>query len=161
MKYAPEGIDNSNIVKYEIKSIDENVIGKKSKSQYRPGIKFTSSSKPIACTLLKMMIENKELMINDLVTCGELENFEDKNGSGTYKASYGHDDLIMTLVQLPMLKQTLRYSEFIEDMVFAEIDKKMTTSLYGEEIDDGTSIYSIMQLPEQNTTKDNNNIYDF
>lgn len=161
MKYAPEGIDNSNIVKYEIKSIDENVIGKKSKSQYRPGIKFTSSSKPIACTLLKMMIENKELMINDLVTCGELENFEDKNGSGTYKASYGHDDLIMTLVQLPMLKQTLRYSEFIEDMVFAEIDKKMTTSLYGEEIDDGTSIYSIMQLPEQHTTKDNNNIYDF
>ena len=36
--------------------------------------------------------------------------------SGSYKASYGHDDMMMTLVQLPMVLQTSKYKEFIEDI---------------------------------------------
>ena len=46
-----------------------------------------------------------ETQLYDIVQIGELENFEDKNGNGSYKASYGHDDMMMTLVQIPMLKQ--------------------------------------------------------
>ena len=61
------------------------------------------------------MFEKGQIDTTDLITIGELENFEDKNGNGSYKASYGHDDSIMTFVQLPMLIRTPKYKEFLEE----------------------------------------------
>lgn len=81
-----------------------------------PGIRFSPGNKKVACALLKMMIEKKIIIITDLVTVSELENFEDLNGSGSYKASYGHDDLIMTFCQLPMLENTGKFKDLIEDL---------------------------------------------
>lgn len=81
-----------------------------------PGIRFTSANKKVACALLKMMIEKKIVDITDLVTISELENFEDQNGSGSYKAAYGHDDLIMTFCQLPMLENTAKFKDLMEDI---------------------------------------------
>ena len=46
----------------------------------------------------------------------EIENFEDKNGNGSYEASYGHDDIVMTLAQIPMLQQTPKYKQMCEDL---------------------------------------------
>lgn len=112
------GIDLMNVVYYTKQSIEDNVAtgpNKFKNSKTIPGIRFTSSNKITACSLLKMMFEKKDVITNDIVTIGELENFEDKNGSGTYKASYGHDDIIMTFTQLPLLKQTVKYKNFIED----------------------------------------------
>ena len=80
-----------------------------------PGIRMSSSNKVTACSLLKMMFEKEDIITHDIVTIGELENFEDRNGSGSYKANYGHDDIIMTFVQLPLLKQTSRYKNFIAE----------------------------------------------
>ena len=54
---------------------------------------------------------------------------EDKNGNGSYKAAYGHDDIIMTFCQLPLLKQTPRYKDFMEEYVAFKI---------GNRFDDGT-----------------------
>lgn len=82
-----------------------------------PGIKFTGANKKSACALLKMMIEKEQIDIHDLVTISELENFEDKNGNGSYAASYGHDDIIMTFCQIPLLINTAKYKEFIEEYV--------------------------------------------
>ena len=62
-----------------------------------------------------MDIEKGLIDIIDLVTIGELENFEDKNDTGTYKASFGHDDNIMTFVQIPMLKQTAKWKDWCEE----------------------------------------------
>lgn len=61
--------------------------------------------------------------MTDLLTVSELENFEDKNGNGSYAAAFGHDDLIMTFVQLPLLKNTTKYKDFMEEW---EIDMKAT-----------------------------------
>lgn len=110
-------IETTSLVYYNKGNQEENIAGLNSfkNSKTIPGIRFTSSSKVTACALLKMMIEKKDVIITDLLTISELENFEDKNGNGSYEASFGHDDIIMTFCQLPMLKQTSRYKNFIEE----------------------------------------------
>lgn len=108
-----DGLDLSSITYYKKQSIEDSTFGKFTKSKNIPGIRLNSSNKITACSLLKMMLEKGDVLITDLITIGELENFEDKNGNGTYKASYGHDDIIMTFVQLPLLKQTVKYKDII------------------------------------------------
>lgn len=109
--------DIYNIAKYKRETIEQQVIGKITHSaKFIPGIKFTSSNKPAACTLLKMLFERKDIIITDTATCNELESFEDKNGNGTYKASYGHDDIIMTFCQIPLLQQTIRFQNWLDEI---------------------------------------------
>ena len=122
-----EGIELGNFVMYKKTSIDEQIIGKKSKhtSNFIPGIKFTSGNKGTYCSLLKMKFERGQIDTTDLITIGELENFEDKNGNGSYKASFGHDDSIMTFVQIPALEQTAKYKEWLEDFESSQISNNM------------------------------------
>lgn len=110
--------DISVICHYKKANMNEEIAGIKNKNAKTiPGMRWSAESKKTGCAMLKMMIEKGELIIRDIVQIGELENFEDKNGSGSYKASYGHDDMMMTLVQLPMVLQTGKYKEFIEDII--------------------------------------------
>lgn len=108
-------LDINNIVRYKTKfEVDEGGI-KVKKTKQIPGIRFNQSNKVTSCSLFKLLIENNYLVVNDYFTISEIENFEDKNGNGSYAASYGHDDIVMTLVQLPMLQQTPRYKQFCEE----------------------------------------------
>lgn len=117
-----DGLELSNFVQYKKSAMDEQIIGRSgSTSRFIPGIKFTSGNKGTACSLLKTLFEKGQVTTRDIVTLGELENFEDKNGNGTYKASFGHDDLIMTFVQIPMVMQTGKYTSFLEDIEEARI----------------------------------------
>lgn len=111
------GVDFGNIVQYKKNKADENIpgISRNNNSKTIPGLRWNAESKKTACALLRIELEKESVIITDLVTIGELENFEDKNGNGSYKASYGHDDLIMTLVQIPMLRNTPKFKEFLED----------------------------------------------
>lgn len=108
--------DMSSIIRYTTKfEVEEQGI-KLKKTKKIPGIRLTASNKVTACSLLKILLENGYIIIRDYFTISEIENFEDKNGSGSYAASYGHDDIVMTLVQIPMLQQTARYKSLLEDM---------------------------------------------
>ena len=109
--------DITSICHYKKGSQEEEIAGVNGKKfkNLIPGIRFNSSNKKTACALLKMMIERNEIEIFDLVTISELENFEDTNGNGSYAAAMGHDDIIMTLCQLPMVKNTARYKSFMEE----------------------------------------------
>ena len=113
-----DGLEMNNFVMYKKTSMDEQIIGKAnySNSKFIPGIRLNGSNKPTACSLLKMLFEKRQVDTTDMLTLGELENFEDKNGNGTYKASYGHDDIIMTFVQIPMVQQSLKYKNLLEEM---------------------------------------------
>lgn len=124
-----EGIELGNFVMYKKTSIDDQVVGKvKHTSKYMPGIKFTSGNKGTYCSLLKMMFEKGQIDTNDLITIGELENFEDKNGNGSYKASFGHDDSIMTFVQLPAIIQTAKYKDWLEEFEAAKINANINNN---------------------------------
>ena len=114
-----EELDLSNIIRYKQRfEVDEGGI-KVKKTKLIPGVRFNGQNKVTACSLLKLMIENDYISIIDLFTISEIENFEDKNGNGSYEAAYGHDDIVMTLAQIPMLQQTAKYKEFCEE--FEEI----------------------------------------
>ncbi len=112
---CPTGLDLFNFTQYKKGSMDETILGRETKSKTIPGIRLTASNKPTACSLLKILFEKGYLETTDLTTITELENFEDKNGTGTYKAASGHDDSIMTFVQIPLLQQTPKWKNFIED----------------------------------------------
>jgi hypothetical protein len=122
----PDGFDLSHIINYKKQSLeDEIAAGAKSSSRFIPGIKFTSGNKKTACSLLKIDLEKELVYLIDLRTVGELENFEDKTGNGSYKASEGHDDIIMTCCQIPMAKQTLLYKDWLEDYELNKIQSNM------------------------------------
>jgi hypothetical protein len=112
-------IDSSIICQYNKGDMNEDIAGLRSFKNMKtiPGMRWTGESKKTGCALLKMMLENAEITITDIIQIGELENFEDKTGNGSYKASFGHDDMMMTLVQIPMMKQTAKFKGFIEDVI--------------------------------------------
>ena len=117
--------DLANLIRYKKGSQEDNIANLNGfkNSKTIPGIRLSHATKISACALLKMMLEKFDIIITDLLTVSELENFEDKNGNGSYAAAYGHDDLIMTFVQLPLLKNTTKYKDFIEEW---EIEMKAT-----------------------------------
>ena len=117
--------DLANLIRYKKGSQEDNIANLNGfkNSKTIPGIRLSHATKISACALLKMMLEKFDVIITDLLTVSELENFEDKNGNGSYAAAFGHDDLIMTFVQLPLLKNTTKYKDFIEEW---EIEMKAT-----------------------------------
>ena len=125
-----EGIELFNFALYKKGKLDETILGKENNASTIPGIRLTPSNKPAACSLLKIIFEKKQLDTTDLIMIGELENFEDKNGNGTYKASYGHDDIIMTCVQIPLLQQTPKWKNFIEDFEISKIGNNVQNNFF-------------------------------
>jgi hypothetical protein len=61
------------------------------------GIRTTKSVKSVGCSILKMLIEQNQLILSDFNTIQELSRFSKKANS--YEAESGtHDDLVMNLV---------------------------------------------------------------
>lgn len=61
------------------------------------GIRTSKSVKSIGCSILKLLVEQQQLIVNDLNTIEELKHFSRKGAS--YEAESGwHDDMVMTLV---------------------------------------------------------------
>lgn len=127
------------LVSYKKTSQDEDLPGmKKTNSKTIPGIRWNSSNKPSSCQLLKGLIQKDYVQIFDLRTIGELENFEDPNGKGHYRASYGHDDIIMTCVQIPLMMETPKFKSFIEEL-------PTLLGISNQNNDNYTDFYSAMQ----------------
>ena len=166
-----DGFDTSRIAQYKKGSEDDNIPGmNNSKRKTIPGIRFSANSKKSACALLKIEIERFNIIISDLITIGEIENFEDKNGNGSYKASYGHDDLIMTFCQIPMLKNTAKYKDFVEDFEINKTYQKKTSESKSEFDDISEIIGKIISVfsPTSSSINDtyeinntNKNLYNF
>ena len=100
-----------------VSDFDESIIVKyfnETGTKFNRGIKITSGNKTVHCKLFKEDFE-KGLITNDsLQTSIELGNFND-DGTGHYKAVFGHDDLVMTMVQLTFVKNTLQYKMMKSD----------------------------------------------
>lgn len=61
------------------------------------GIRTSKSVKAIGCSMLKLLVEQNQLLVNDEQTIEELKRFSKKGVS--YEAESGHhDDMVMTLV---------------------------------------------------------------
>ena len=61
-----------------------------------PSIRTTTPVKAKGCSVLKLLIEQQQLIINDFNTINELSRFSKKGKS--YEAEDGNDDMVMSLV---------------------------------------------------------------
>lgn len=125
------GFDPSNIVKYY----------NESGSRYLNGIKITSGNKTTACLMFKEDYE-KSIAKNDSdIFMFELEKFCN-DGTNHFKASYGHDDMVMSQVQLNFVKKTLQY--------------KILRGQFDEGLEIKSNIYNPFEDPQDNFT-----MYDY
>ena len=84
------------------------------------GIRTTKSVKRLGCSILKNLIENQKLIIQDFDTIAELSTFIANNNS--YEADEGsHDDLVMCLV----LFSWLTNQQFFVELSTSNIKEKM------------------------------------
>ena len=100
-----------------VSDFDESIIVKyfnETGTKFNRGIKITSGNKTVHCKLFKEDFERGLITNNSLQTSIELGNFND-DGTGHYKAVFGHDDLVMTMVQLTFVKNTLQYKMMKSD----------------------------------------------
>lgn len=77
------------------------------------GLKQTAVTKTVGCSLLKLLIEQYQLIINDHDTIYELSRFSKKNAS--YEAEPGaHDDLVMALVLFAWMSNQQYFKDFTD-----------------------------------------------
>lgn len=84
------------------------------------GIRTTKSVKRLGCSILKNLIENQKLIIQDFDTIAELSTFVSNNNS--FEAEEGsHDDLVMCLV----LFSWITNQQFFTELSTTNIKEKM------------------------------------
>lgn len=96
------------------------------------GIRTTTSVKAIGCNILKMMVEQDQLIIHDFHTINELSTFSRKGKS--YEAESGcHDDMVMTLVLFAWLSNQAFFKE-ITDINTLEMLRQKTSEQIEQEL---------------------------
>lgn len=113
-----EGIELSSAIRFK----------KANSRELIPGLRWTHQSKSSACSLLRNKLSNKTIVVNDLNTAIEIQNFEDKNNNGSFEAIYGHDDIVMTLTQIPEVEKTLRFQNLLEAIQEEKLKEKYQNS---------------------------------
>lgn len=83
-------------------------------TKFHYGIKITSGNKTTHCVIFKESFERGKTIYEAEQFVYELQNFSD-DGTGHYKASFGHDDMIMTAVQLEFVRKELQYRMLRDD----------------------------------------------
>ena len=86
------------------------------RTQYRYGLKLTSDNKNVYCLDAKKYIAAGNITINESQTVKEFETFG-KAKNGTYKASQGHDDLAMSVVDASSCFTNIYWIETIKDWI--------------------------------------------
>jgi hypothetical protein len=87
------------------------------------GLRTTAQTKKLGCAILKRLIEEDKILLNDERIIQELMSFVSR--SNTYKAEEGHtDDMVMTLVFFAWLSRQEYYSDLIETAKFNYEDSK-------------------------------------
>jgi len=87
------------------------------------GIRTTKSVKAIGCSILKLLIEQNQLLIQDFNTIQELSRFSKKGSS--YEAESGsHDDLVMNLVLFAWLTDQSFFKELTDINTLMKLREK-------------------------------------
>jgi hypothetical protein len=83
----------------------------KKASKFDKGIRTTKIVKSIGCSILKLLVEGNQLLINDFYTINEFSTFSKKGNS--YEAESGkHDDLVMPLVLFAWLSEQQYFKDY-------------------------------------------------
>jgi hypothetical protein len=87
------------------------------------GIRTTKTVKSVGCSILKLLIEQDQLIIKDFNTINELSTFSRKGSS--YEAESGnHDDLVMCLVLFAWLTEQTYFKEMTDINTLAKLRER-------------------------------------
>jgi len=96
-----------------------------------PGIRTTKSVKAIGCNMIKLMVEQDQLIINDMNTINELSTFSRKGTS--YEAESGcNDDLVMSLVLFGWLSDQQYFKDITDINTLAKLRERSEEELMSE-----------------------------
>ncbi|PHS22136.1 MAG: terminase [Robiginitomaculum sp.] len=96
------------------------------------GIRTTKSVKSVGCSILKLLVEQNQLLIPDFETIKELSTFSRRGTS--YQAESGrHDDLVMCLVLFAWLSDQQYFQDFTDINTLTQLrertQEEITSSL--------------------------------
>jgi hypothetical protein len=87
------------------------------------GIRTTKTVKSVGCSVLKMLVEQDQLILNDFETINELSTFSKKGGS--FEAESGcNDDMVMGLVLFAWLSDQKYFREITDINTLARLREK-------------------------------------
>lgn len=96
-----------------------------------PGVRTTKSVKAVGCNMLKLMVEQDQLIINDMATISELSTFSRKGTS--YEAESGcNDDLVMTLVLFGWLSDQKYFKDMTDINTLAQLRERTEEEMMNE-----------------------------
>ena len=110
------------------------------------GIRTTKTVKAIGCSMLKLLVEQNQLLLHDYETIHELSTFSKKGAS--YEAETGcHDDLVMCLVLFGWLTEQKFFKDLTDINTILKLREKSIEDLNDDMlpfgfIDDGVETVS-------------------
>ena len=111
------------------------------------GIRTTKSVKSIGCNMLKMLVEQDQLLINDFQTIQELSTFSRKGVS--YEAESGcYDDMVMCLVLFAWLTDQTFFRDLTDINTLSKLKQRTQEEMYEEMLPLGFNDY------DSNTTEE-------
>lgn len=92
------------------------------------GVRTTKTVKNVGCSILKLLIEQKQLIIKDFDTINELSTFSSKGSS--YEAESGcNDDLVMCLVLFGWLSNQRYFKELTDINTLVRLREKSISEI--------------------------------
>jgi len=116
------------------------------------GIRTTKSVKAVGCSILKLLIEQNQLIVNDFDTINELSTFSKKGVS--YEAEPGkHDDMVMGLVLFAWLSDQMYFKELTNIHTLAKLREKTDEEITQDLLpfgffDNGLTVEEIIETPK-------------
>lgn len=102
----------------------------------KPGIKYNEKNKMKYCELLRSLMRRDRILVNEKKwTIPELFTFG-LNNSGTYSSQSGHDDVAMTLVNLPGLFDGYDFNQMVGE-VFDELEESSYKDMIIKKLESG------------------------
>jgi len=113
------------------------------------GIRTTRQVKNIGCSLLKLLVEQNQFIVNDFDTIHELSTFSRKNNS--YEAETGStDDLVMGLVLFAWLSDQGYFKEFSDNYTLQNLRDRTEEEIMADLVPFGfTSEYESLGMYEK------------
>lgn len=108
-KFNPRNFSKDVIIKY----YNEN------RTKFTYGIRLTHANKQKICTLFKSAYEHGRVVNNSHIFYNEIQNFVDATGNGSYKSSFGHDDVVMAQINLIAALDTRMVKNLQEDFLIS------------------------------------------
>lgn len=115
------------------------------------GIRTTKSVKAVGCSILKLLIEQDQLIVNDFGTIQELSTFSRKGSS--YEAESGcHDDLVMCLVLFAWVSDQQYFKEMTDINTLRKLRQRTEEEMMEDLLpfgfhDDGMPDENVIDVP--------------